>query len=638
MDAPGSVIGKSRSIDRVLASIAVLAGIVFSIALVLHAHAVNGRNGFPLDDPWIHLTYARNLHDYHTFAYFPGDPSTQGSTSPLYTFLLSLGFAVTRNEKLLSYALGVIFQALFLVTFQAWAHRQLGSRAWAAAATLITGLAANIGILSVSGMETSLFLFTMALAFLARLQGRHRTLGIALALAVWTRPDGLILVMAFALDSALALPAGRKSWRAFLAAAVPLAALLLAYAVFNVVVGGKLLPSTFAAKTAFYRHYPRSTFITHEVAQLFLGGAGLLLVPFAVFSTAREAVRLARWKSGGSGTGRSLRAETAWTIGVPLAYLLFMPFAHRFQRYLVPVLPSLVILGLSGMQALAAAGARLRGQRLASPETPGRRTTPGGVAAAAIVAAAIVLHLIGTVAAAKGYAELCDYHWLRHERTGRWLAQNTPPTAVVAAHDVGAIAFYSGRKVVDIMGVVLPEVVAHVNTPGYFGYLGDLFARERVTHLAVLRNWIEVTNVEPLFTADPRPEVLDVFPWTPGQTHLVPTPSALLEGRALETLRKGDAARASGLLRQALAIDPENSRAWFLAGVAQQTANRPGDAESSFRRALALFPEFADAQLRLASILAAAGRPDEARAILTALLERKPDDPGAAGLLKRIGE
>ncbi|NLF15366.1 MAG: hypothetical protein GX597_26550, partial [Anaerolineaceae bacterium] len=48
-----------------------------------------GYAGFPLDDAWIHQTYARNLAATGQLAYLPGQPSA-GSTSPSWSFLLSV--------------------------------------------------------------------------------------------------------------------------------------------------------------------------------------------------------------------------------------------------------------------------------------------------------------------------------------------------------------------------------------------------------------------------------------------------------------------------------------------------------------------------------------------------------------------
>lgn len=41
---------------------------------------------------------------------------------------------------------------------------------------------------------------------------------------------------------------------------------------------------------------------------------------------------------------------------------------------------------------------------------------------------------------------------------GMWLAENTPPDSVIAVDDIGAIAYISGRRIVDMNGLVSPEV------------------------------------------------------------------------------------------------------------------------------------------------------------------------------------
>ena len=66
---------------------------------------VIGGIGFPLDDSWIHLTYARNLAVYGQWAFQLGHPSA-GSTAPLWTFLLALGFWLHLAPYIWTYLLG----------------------------------------------------------------------------------------------------------------------------------------------------------------------------------------------------------------------------------------------------------------------------------------------------------------------------------------------------------------------------------------------------------------------------------------------------------------------------------------------------------------------------------------------------
>ena len=75
--------------------------------LCMLAWNANGIPGFPLDDPWIHLQYAKNLHDFGSFSYYRNELVTAGTTSPLYTFLCAAGLFVTRDVMVLSYTLGI---------------------------------------------------------------------------------------------------------------------------------------------------------------------------------------------------------------------------------------------------------------------------------------------------------------------------------------------------------------------------------------------------------------------------------------------------------------------------------------------------------------------------------------------------
>jgi hypothetical protein len=617
---------------------AVLLGIAFPIVLLLHAHASNnGIDSFPLDDAWIHLTYARALHDHHTFAYTTGETATQGSTSPLYTLLLSLGFGFTRSEKTLSYVLGMIFQLGFLAAVAAWARRRLGGAAWAAVAVLLVALDGRIGPLAVSGMETSLFLFLVALTFHGIAARRHWQTSLALGLAVWTRPDGLLLLAIVAgghlLDRwlarrgpAIVAPRGdghRNRWRvgplpAWSAGLLPVLLLLAAYVVFNFAIGGGPLPNTLGAKRAYYAVSSRAIFLRAYVPPAFLSGAWIVLLPFGLAMIARTAHRLIRGETEG------LKVEAGWVLALPLAYLVLLPHTHRFSRYLMPAIPALCILGLDGIRRSAA---WWRARRAAPA-----RASLAGIATGGLLALALSAQGVAAVKGGAFYGEMCRYHWMRHERTGRWLAQNTPPDAVIAAHDVGAIAFYSGRRVVDMLGVVKPEVIPHVHRPDYLPYINALFSREHVTHLVVLRNWWEVVNVEPLFVADPAPEVMEVFPWIPGRTHIMPEQASLLDRRAAGALRQENPAAALEPLARSLALDPESSRTWLLAGAAREQARQWNEAEVAYRRALALFPEMADARFRLAIVLRQLGRSAEAREELRTVRERLPDYPGAAEL------
>ena len=78
--------------DIVALALILALGLAASCLTGSRAFQRNGTNGFPLDDPWIHLQFAKNLHAYGHYSYYKAEMVTSGSTSPLYTLILALGF------------------------------------------------------------------------------------------------------------------------------------------------------------------------------------------------------------------------------------------------------------------------------------------------------------------------------------------------------------------------------------------------------------------------------------------------------------------------------------------------------------------------------------------------------------------
>jgi hypothetical protein len=117
-----------------------LGGISFFI-WIFYSYFVNGYFGFPLDDGWIHQTYARNLAEYGQWAYLPGTISG-GSTSPLWTLLLSgfrgyhLGCIVGNGNCFLYFFIAFIFLVIepekkiyFCTWYSYWDH-PMGETGW----------------------------------------------------------------------------------------------------------------------------------------------------------------------------------------------------------------------------------------------------------------------------------------------------------------------------------------------------------------------------------------------------------------------------------------------------------------------------------------------------------------------------
>ncbi len=96
-----SIASKSRVDFRLVIAVAALCGVLLYVAM----SALTFRVGFPLDDAWIHLTYARNFAEHGEWAFRLGEQSA-GSTAPLWTFLLSIGYFLRLAPYLWTFFLG----------------------------------------------------------------------------------------------------------------------------------------------------------------------------------------------------------------------------------------------------------------------------------------------------------------------------------------------------------------------------------------------------------------------------------------------------------------------------------------------------------------------------------------------------
>lgn len=594
--------GTSRLASLALA-LALLAGIAIPVDLALHGRARTGALGLPFDDAWIHLSYARTLAEHGSYAHSPGAPAASGSTSPLMVLLEAALFRLIQNEKLLAIGLSLAAWAAFLVTFAAWARRRLGGAAWAAAAVLLVGFDPRLAILAAAGGETSLFLLATALAFHQRLARRPYGVAIALGAALWARPEGLLLAALFALDGLLPRAEAAAKKRAATPAAswqrplVVFGGLAIAYGIFHWSTGRALIPDALLANAALLRGASRVAYLRESVLPAFLTAGWMPILPLLLVAIGVEFARLLR------GRPQAARLEVLWVLALPVVCLLWVPERSRFQRDLMPALPAAVIAALAALQALLA-HPRLAGFTRAVRQPAARVWAPALAAGAALALAVAVIPRT-----AKRYEDAVRHVQERQERTGRWLAEHTPPEAVIATHDVGAIGFYSRRRILDTMGRLTPEVLPGLGTTTYPALLERLFAERGVSHIAAIETWLPVDNVAPRFESQTATEVMRVFPWRPGRSHVVHGRAWGEAAFSSAALQRGDNELAIASLSRAVRVDSRSAQLWYLLGVALGNADRADQAEIAFRRAVLLYPEWPDPRDGLLSALIAQDKP-----------------------------
>ena len=421
LDRPGTAARDWRPAAVIAASVL----LVTSLFLV-QEHRIAGTWGYSLDDSWIYATMARNVATGEGFSFNPGEP-VAGSTGPLYTFVLALFYFLFREVVWSAKIFGILCQIGAALAIHGAVLRALpGSRALALWAGVAVGTAPALLWGSLSGMEISFYILIVSLGILFHVQGRRLLAVFVWSLGVWLRPDGLFLVaLAVVMGSPRDLPK-----RALVAAPA-----LLSYFGFNVAVGGHWMPQTVGAKAHLGFDPVGRTW------NLFREWTAVWGVPYRVSDDLEMPVLyLPLLAIGALATLRRWPVLALYAIGFPLALSLFRDHSASHKRYILYVIPFGVTLAAIGLHAIS--------QRLK------KRT---GVRLVATVTVACLLWQLGY---ATRQAETHGWNVQNIEgmqrALGEFAGRITKPGDKIAANDIGAIGYFSGRPVVDLMGLITP--------------------------------------------------------------------------------------------------------------------------------------------------------------------------------------
>ena len=422
---------ESTSRAWVRAAAAVWIGIAAFLAVRL--------SGLAQDDFFITYRYAWNLAAGNGFVFNAGE-RVFGLTDPGIGLLLAALHFVTRLPipALGSAVTGAALAGIALLVLLEGRDRCRTTEAVVGGTLVVSSsyLWLNQG--------AGVFLAVLLLLLAARLADRSLWIsGLLAGAAVWMRPDAVVGVGLLGL--LLWIERRRLPWAyAFAGTAVIAAGALAAWAYF-----GSVVPNTLAAKNAMAAVIPAGS-------ESWAGGRfwarSFPILPrhwgaqwrwIAALGLLGHGVLLAKG-------GRMIRLLALFSLALAVAYpLLDVPF---FTWYIVPS----AIAVLYGLAFLAGAAGRMSGRRTAA------------------VAVGLLLLLPVFVSLVPASWRWCRNHnWQRHLRTYReaalWIRDHSAPTDEIAYVEIGVLAFYSERTVVDLMGLVTPEAIPYVEVGDLVG-------------------------------------------------------------------------------------------------------------------------------------------------------------------------
>ena len=383
---------------------------------VRHAYAI-------FDDAYIFLRYVDQIYAGCPLTFNCADGALEGFSSPLYLLMLTLGGLLLSDLELLTQVLCPILLAVALtVTALTARNARFVGHDRSAGLLLMFGVALLLGLdhylllYSVVGVEAGLAMLVVTLLLCAALTPDLRGLRSLIVVAILTRPECALFALVLPI-----FPQARKLryWVPLLGAGLSIA--LLRWFIFH-----DILPNTFWAKSGgTWTHFVLGAEYILEV----VGEHPLVLVsPLALLH-------------------REARRPVAYMLAASFLWLAFFlrsggDFYH-YSRLAAPLIPMLDLLAVVGIWSAASRYRR-------------------GLAAWVAAGLAVVLAVI-----AAGRHDIPPQGAFpkvnRWAQVGRFL-KNVHPGATVAATPMGAISYFSGTHVIDIVGVCNREVAKRGTT------------------------------------------------------------------------------------------------------------------------------------------------------------------------------
>jgi len=398
--------------------------------------------GFPLDDAWIHQTYARNLAENGRWSY-TGESVSGGSTSPLWTMILSLGHLLkigipwTFILSAFIYILVVYFSTQIIIEIKPIQKK------W----TLL--LAAFVIIFdwhllwaAASGMETIIFILGVVILIYLLLQESPVWLfvGILNGVLVWIRPDGLTLLGPSMFILLLGFLQQKWSWKQFVKFVVPFLFLFTLFMVFNFSISGELFPTTFYAKQAEYQSLlksPLSSRILNEFIQI-VTGSGILLLPGFIY-VLFQGIKKFDWK---------MLSIILWILGYIIIYSLRLPVTYQHGRYMMPVIVPFLLVGITGIFSIFE---KINKEKIRKLIATGWMGT--------IVIITFVFYFLGLQIYR---SDVIIINKLLVD-PAKWIQLNLSESEIIATHDIGAIGYFTKNPIVDLAGLINPEIIPIIN-------------------------------------------------------------------------------------------------------------------------------------------------------------------------------
>jgi hypothetical protein len=447
-------------------------------------------SGFPLDDTWIHMVYARNLAQSGLPVYNHGALEA-GFTSPLWLVFGALAHLVASlsgvSVVVMVKILGVLLAWLSSVAVFETCRRLTEVFASSVLCGLYVATLPVMVFSQVSGMEICLTTCLSAWAILCLLKNRYLLGGVLLGLGAIARPENavltaLVVLVVVLLGSSESLGGKLKRGLKLL---LPTVILLALWSLLCLLITGHLMPNTFYAKASTYDVLGTFGRVIGEIVlqtpAMFLY-SGVLLYALGVLYML------------------TLRQRTVALIVLLYPWLFILAIAASrhipgqsgvyfyWFRYVLPAFPFLFVPVAAGFEFLWSAARR-------SPGNGSKKNIKWLIYLIAILLVTLSwVRLPGRLQfRSSQYAWNCQNINEVQVELGRWVNENTPEDAILAVNDAGALRYFGERKTIDLLGLNSQRVLFNPRLAGKLQFdlttMLEFLTIEKARYLVIFPCW-----------------------------------------------------------------------------------------------------------------------------------------------------
>ncbi len=435
--------------------------------------------GVPLDDTWIHFRFAENFAHGHFFEYNIGEP-TPGTTSPLWVVILSVPFLFSRS-LIIPYSLLIGSLFFLFACFEVYkiSLKLNFNPNYALLITLLTVMNGRLLWSSLSGMEITLFVWLTLLTariHLSEIESNKINLytGIILGFAALTRPETYLFGLLYYFATIILL---RKSLKQnllpLLLSFILFVIILSPYPLFSYSLTGKFVPNTFQGQQGAFRYLPDINFID-ATWRLFFKDNFIVFILW-IISTGYF-IRSVFKKN----IEQKFLLVNLWVTLFPVISAFLTPNWRHHGRYLIPLIP---FINLASINILIKF---IEHYRQRKPQLLKYRRK--------LIALTILLTIAGAGIFAEMIGKNTDNINDQQVTIAKWINQNLPNEQVIALNDIGAITFLTNKRIIDMEGLVTPEIlkIRRMNLEDQDPNVMALLKKNNVNYLIIYPQWYEI--------------------------------------------------------------------------------------------------------------------------------------------------